>query len=94
MKPTKLFQKTPRKTRLSMRKKAARQRQTKAEHQRWRDRLLFGTLGAASPVRQIDPVTGDVLALIDPETRAILPPVEASTKARTMKRSPGGQDRH
>jgi hypothetical protein len=28
---------------------------------------LFGSQGAASPVRKIDPVTGEVIAIIKPE---------------------------
>ena len=75
MKPTKLFSKTPNKQALKKRRAEIR-----AEYQRAREELLFGSLGAASPVRQIDPVTGDVIALIDPETRAVLPAVSASPK--------------
>jgi hypothetical protein len=72
MKPTKLFNKTPNKQRRpALKKRRAEIRE--AEYQRARENLLFGSLGAASPVRQIDPVTGDVIALIDPETRAVLP---------------------
>ena len=33
-----------------------------------RERVLFGTLGAASPVKKIDPDTGEVVALIAPNT--------------------------
>jgi hypothetical protein len=31
--------------------------------------MLFGSLGGASPVRKIDPKTGDVIAVIDPKNR-------------------------
>jgi hypothetical protein len=80
MKPTRLFKKTPNKERRpALKKKRA---EIRAEYQRARENLLFGSLGAASLVRQIDPVTGDVIALIDPETRAVLPPVSASPKGR------------
>jgi hypothetical protein len=78
MKPTKIFKKTPNKQRRPALKK--RRAEIRAEYQRAREELLFGSLGAASPVRQIDPVTGDVIALIDPETRAVLLPVSASPK--------------
>ena len=78
MKPTKLFSKTPNKQRQPALKK--RRAEIRDEYQRARDNLLFGSLGAASPVRQIDPVTGDVIALIDPEARAVLPPVSVSPK--------------
>ena len=33
-----------------------------------RDKILYGSLGAASPVRRIDPKTGLVIAVIDSET--------------------------
>jgi hypothetical protein len=33
------------------------------------ERMLFGSLGGASPVRKIDPKTGDVIAVIDPKNR-------------------------
>jgi hypothetical protein len=39
-----------------------------AEIRQTRDKLLFGSLGAASPVRRIDPRTGNVIAVIDAET--------------------------
>jgi hypothetical protein len=35
-----------------------------AEYQRAVDRWSFGTLGAASPVRKIDPATGKVVAVV------------------------------
>ena len=66
MQPTKIFKKTPHKQRLAIRKKVA------TEYERARERFLFGSLGAASPVRRIDPRTGKVVALIDPETGATL----------------------
>jgi hypothetical protein len=78
MKPTKLFKKTPKKRRRPPIKKTAA---ANAEYQRARERLLFGTLGAASPVRRIDPITGEVIAVIDSGTGAALP-MDASAKAR------------
>jgi hypothetical protein len=59
-----------------------KRKQTSAEFQQTRDKLLFGSLGAASPVRKIDPNTGAVIALIDPGTGAILSTVRTSTKLR------------
>lgn len=32
------------------------------------DKLLFGSLGGASPVKKIDPRTGAIIEIIDPET--------------------------
>ena len=60
MKPTKLFKKTASKER---KKRAA---DVRAEYQRAREKLLFGSLGAASPVRRIDPRTGEVVQIIAP----------------------------
>src|SRR5262245_8306656 len=48
-------------------------KQADTEYQRARDRAFYGSLGAASPVRRIDPKTGNVIALIDPKTGATLP---------------------
>jgi len=56
--------------------------QVARDYQQARDKALFGSLGGASPVRKIDPNTGAVVALIDPETHAALPMVNASSKAR------------
>ena len=41
-----------------------------AERQRAADKYLFGSLGGASPVKKIDPHTGAVVEIIDPETGA------------------------
>jgi hypothetical protein len=71
MKPTKLFKKTPNKERRPAVKKRAAD--IRAEYQQARERLVFGSLGAASPVRRIDPKTGDVVAVIDPKSGAIHP---------------------
>ena len=56
--------------------------QAARDYQQARDKALFGSLGGASPVRRIDPNTGAVVALIDPETRATLPTVNASGETR------------
>jgi hypothetical protein len=37
---------------------------TEAEYRRAREKLLFGSLGAASPVKRIDPRTGEVVEII------------------------------
>jgi len=39
---------------------------SEAEYLQARERLLFGSLGAASPVKRIDPKTGNVVEVIDP----------------------------
>jgi len=60
MQHTALFSKTRRKT-----KRARRGEQwTLAARQRARDRTLYGSLGPASACRKIDPVTGEVVAVI------------------------------
>jgi hypothetical protein len=71
MKPTNLFKKTPNKERLTCSQKRAAD--IRAEYQQARERLIFGSLGAASPVRRIDPKTGDVVAVIDPKSGTIHP---------------------
>jgi hypothetical protein len=53
-----------------------------AAEYRARDTFVFGSLRPASPVRRIDPVTGEVVAVIDPSTGAIPPPVNTLTKTR------------
>jgi hypothetical protein len=67
--PTKFF----RKKKGQKRKGRTRQQQAEVEYALARERVLFGTLGAASPVRKIDPDTGEVVALIDPNTGSTLP---------------------
>jgi hypothetical protein len=39
-----------------------------ADYERAREKQLFGSLGAASPVKKIDPRTGKIVAVIDPQT--------------------------
>jgi hypothetical protein len=43
------------------------------EYQQARDKAFYGSLGGASPVRRIDPNTGKVFAVIDPQTGKPLP---------------------
>jgi hypothetical protein len=62
--PTKLFRKKSR----QKRKGGRTRQQAEVEYALARERVLFGTLGAASPVKKIDPDTGEVVALIDPNT--------------------------
>jgi hypothetical protein len=64
MKPTKLFNKTPNKQRRPALKKR-RADDIRAEYQRARENLQFGSLGAASPVRRIDPKTGEVIEILE-----------------------------
>jgi hypothetical protein len=64
MRPTKLFGKDRRLKRKTGIK--AYKRQAVAEYERARERLLFGSLGAASPVRKIDPATGAVIEILNP----------------------------
>jgi hypothetical protein len=63
MKPTRLFKKTPNKERRPAVKKRAAD--VRAEYQQARERRLFGSLGAASPVRRIDPKTGEVIEILE-----------------------------
>jgi hypothetical protein len=39
-----------------------------AEYRRAQDKAFYGSLGGASPVGRIDPNTGKVVAVIDPDT--------------------------
>jgi len=43
------------------------------ENKRARERAFYGSLGGASSVRRIDPKTGKVVEILDPETGAVLP---------------------
>jgi len=61
--PTTIFNKNRRKKRSS--KKGYDQ--LASEYKRARDRA-FGSLGGASAVKRIDPTTGKVVAVLDPET--------------------------
>jgi hypothetical protein len=65
--PTDVFKKT------SLKKRRGTTRGTPlgkvvSEYQKARDQAFYGSLGGASPVRKIDPSTGKVVAVIDPET--------------------------
>ena len=44
--------------------------QSVGEIRQMRDRLLYGSLGAASPVRRIDPKTGCVIEVIETKTQS------------------------
>jgi hypothetical protein len=79
--PTKIFQK---KSRQKRKGRQIPQQQAEIEYALARERILFGTLGAASPVKKIDPDTGEVVALIDPNTGSTLP---MDVKQAKMKRS-------
>ena len=72
--PSKIFNK---KTRRRKEHQAANlrvyKRQAASEYKKALDKLLYGSLGGASPVRRIDPKTGDVVAVIDPKNGAIHP---------------------
>ena len=56
--------------------------QAATDDQRTRDKAVYGALGAASPVRRIDPSTGEVVAVLDPETGAMLPMARAKVRRR------------
>jgi hypothetical protein len=64
--PTNIFNKTRRRTKSPVANKRTYKRQAAAEYERARERLLFGSLGAASPVRKIDPATGAVIEILNP----------------------------
>jgi hypothetical protein len=51
-------------------------RQAAADYKKALDKLLYGSLGGASPVRRIDPRTGNVVAVIDPNSGTALPKAE------------------
>jgi hypothetical protein len=61
MRPTRLYQKKPRK---SAHKRTPGDRTTASVEFKRAYERLFGSQGAASPVRKIDPVTGEVIAVI------------------------------
>ena len=65
MRPSLLYKKRrTRKTRTKQ--KPSYRAEASAEFKRAYERL-FGSQGAASPVRKIDPVTGEVIAVIKPD---------------------------
>ena len=82
MRPTSIFNKTSLKKRRLTATKTAYDKQTAAECKQALERFLFGTLGAASPVRRIDPNTGKVVAVLDPETGAALLITHAKARRR------------
>jgi hypothetical protein len=70
--PTDLFKKnTSLKKRRGTRRTGYKKMAT--EYQQARDKAYYGSLGGASPVRRIDPNTGKVVAVIDPQTGKPLP---------------------
>ena len=75
---TKLFKKKTRPKRRQM--KTSEQAAT--EYRQARDKAIYGSLGGASPVRRIDPNTGKIVAVIDPETRAPAPIAHAKAPRR------------
>ena len=75
---TKLFKK---KTRPKRRQKTSAE-QLATEYRQARDKAFYGSLGGASPVRRIDPNTGKVVAVIDPETGAAVPIAHAKAPGR------------
>jgi hypothetical protein len=68
--PTRLFQKNALRKRRRMKTPA---KEAASEYRQARDKALYGSLGGASPVRRIDPSTGEVVAVLDPKTGAMLP---------------------
>jgi hypothetical protein len=64
--PTNIFNKTRRRTKSPVANKRAYKRQSVVEYEQAIERLKFGSLGAASPVRKIDPATGAVMEILKP----------------------------
>jgi len=77
--PTNLFK---RKTRPKRREMKTSAEQAATEYRQARDKAFYGSLGGASPVRRIDPNTGKVVAVIDPETGATVPIGHAKSPSR------------
>jgi hypothetical protein len=65
--PSKIFNKTRRRKERRAANLRVYKRQAASEYKKALDKLLYGSLGGASPVRRIDPKTGDVVAVIDPK---------------------------
>jgi hypothetical protein len=63
MRPSLFLGKKPRRKNNRKRRTAAYRATASTEYKRAFDRL-FGSQGAASPVRKIDPVTGEVIGII------------------------------
>jgi hypothetical protein len=64
--PTNIFNKSRRRKEDRAANSRAYKRQAASEYKKALDKFLYGSLGGASPVRRIDPKTGDVVAVIDP----------------------------
>jgi hypothetical protein len=72
--PPELFKKnTSLKKRRGTRRMGYNYKKMATEYQQARDKAFYGSLGGASPVRRIDPNTGKVFAVIDPQTGKPLP---------------------
>jgi len=69
--PTDLFKNTSLKKRRGTTRRSPYDEMV-AEHKRARDKAKYGSLGGASPVRRIDPKTGQVVEVLDPETGAAI----------------------
>jgi hypothetical protein len=65
--PTNIFNKSRRRKEHPAASLRGYKRQAAADYKKAVDKLLYGSLGGASPVRRIDPKTGDVVAVIDPK---------------------------
>jgi hypothetical protein len=65
MRSTRLYRKT-RTRKTAPKRKPGYRAEAKAEFKRAYDRL-YGSQGGASPVRKIDPITGQVIAVIEPK---------------------------
>jgi hypothetical protein len=72
--PTNIFKRTGQRKEHPVVKRKAYKRHAAAEYKKALENRLFGSLGGASPVRKIDPKTGKVVAVIDPETGLPLRP--------------------
>jgi hypothetical protein len=65
--PTNIFNKARRRKESPVANKRFYKRQAAAEYKQALERQLFGSIGAASPVRKIDPATGAVIEILKPK---------------------------
>jgi hypothetical protein len=79
--PTDLFKNTSLKKRRGT-KRGTPYEKMATEYRQARDKAYYGSLGGASPVRRIDPKTGKVVAVIDPQTGLPLRPGIKRVRAR------------
>jgi hypothetical protein len=75
--PTDLFKNTSRKKR----PRRTGYKKMATEYQQARDKAFYGSLGGASPMRRIDPNTGKVVAVIDPDTGLPMRPGKTPSKS-------------